>query len=126
EPEPRQQSASRQAPVRQAPVQQVAGFDYTVQRGDTVSALARQHGTTVAAIVSANGLPNGGWLILVGQNLFIPGSTPEVKTYTVESGDVLYRIARSNGVTVEAIAEANNLSNPDLILVGQQLEIPSS
>jgi LysM repeat protein len=48
---------------------------YTVVRGDTLSAIARRYGTTVSAIVAANGLKTT--TIYVGQRLRIPqGSQP--------------------------------------------------
>jgi LysM repeat protein len=47
------------------------GVWYVVRPGDTVSALALRYGTTVWAIVSANGLPNAN-RIYVGQRLRIP------------------------------------------------------
>lgn len=47
---------------------------YTVQRGDTLSAIARRFGTTVAAIAQENGLVNVN-LIYVGQVLRIPGGS---------------------------------------------------
>jgi len=46
-------------------------------------------------------------------------------TYTVKPGDTLYAIAVKYGTTVQAIAAANNISNPNLIRVGQVLVIPS-
>ena len=53
---------------------QVANADtYTVQAGDTVSAIAYQHGTTVAAIANLNSLDNPN-LIYVGDKLEIGGS----------------------------------------------------
>ena len=45
-------------------------------------------------------------------------------SYTVQSGDNLYRIARRFGTTFQAIAGANNISNPDSIRPGQVLVIP--
>ena len=45
-------------------------------------------------------------------------------TYTVEPGDTLYAIAVKYGTTVQAIAAANNISNPNSIQVGQVLVIP--
>lgn len=47
------------------------------------------------------------------------------KTYNVESGDVLWKIADDHNVTLEALIEANSISNPNLIRVGQVLEIPN-
>lgn len=44
--------------------------------------------------------------------------------YTVQPGDTLNAIARRFGSSVQAIAQANNIVNPNLIYVGQQLIIP--
>ncbi|MDN5301306.1 MAG: hypothetical protein PWQ60_820 [Thermoanaerobacteraceae bacterium] len=44
--------------------------------------------------------------------------------YLVRSGDTLSAIAERFGTTVEAIMEANNLANPDIIFAGQVLLIP--
>ncbi len=44
--------------------------------------------------------------------------------HVVQRGESLYGIARQYGVTVLAIAQANNISNPNLIYVGQVLKIP--
>ncbi|MES2116807.1 MAG: LysM domain-containing protein [Pseudomonadota bacterium] len=46
------------------------------------------------------------------------------KQYTVQKGDSLTAIARDNGVTPRELAQANGISNPDFIKVGQQLRIP--
>lgn len=48
---------------------------------------------------------------------------PELITYTVVSGDTLSAIAGQYGTTVDALVERNSISNPDLIYVGQVLEI---
>ncbi|MEZ4643922.1 MAG: LysM domain-containing protein [Chloroflexota bacterium] len=44
--------------------------------------------------------------------------------YTVESGDTLGKIASRYGVTVADLARINNISNIDVIEVGQQIIIP--
>jgi polysaccharide deacetylase family sporulation protein PdaB len=46
------------------------------------------------------------------------------KKYTVKAGDTLYSIAKKHGVTVAALAKANNITNYNLIRVGQVLVIP--
>lgn len=46
------------------------------------------------------------------------------ETYTVQPGDTLGKIAAMYGTTVDAIVQANNLADPNLISVGQQLTIP--
>jgi LysM repeat protein len=44
--------------------------------------------------------------------------------YIVHAGDTLARIAARYGVTVQAIAQANRITNINLIRVGQRLVIP--
>jgi LysM repeat protein len=45
--------------------------------------------------------------------------------YTVKSGDSLSAIAIKYGTTYQELAKYNNISNPNLIKVGQQIKIPS-
>jgi LysM repeat protein len=45
--------------------------------------------------------------------------------HTVQRGDTLYRIAVRYGVSMDAIAEANGITNRSRILAGQQLVIPN-
>lgn len=44
-------------------------------------------------------------------------------TYVVKSGDTLTKIARKYETTYQKIASDNNISNPNLIMVGQKLKI---
>ena len=46
------------------------------------------------------------------------------KTYTVASGDMLWKIAKQFNVTVDALVKLNQLSNPNLIVEGQVLLLP--
>ena len=48
------------------------------------------------------------------------------QTYTVRSGDTLFRIAQRFGTTTTELAELNGITNPRLIYSGQVLNIPSS
>ena len=45
-------------------------------------------------------------------------------TVTVEQGDTLSELADQFGSSVEAIMKANNLTNPDMIRIGQELVMP--
>lgn len=47
-------------------------------------------------------------------------------TYTVKAGDTLYKISKMYHTSVQAIATLNNITNPNLIIVGQKLKIPSN
>lgn len=46
------------------------------------------------------------------------------KKYVVVKGDTLSKLALENGTTVDFLAKANDIENPDLILVDQELYIP--
>ncbi len=102
---------------------------YIVRRGDTLSAIAFSQGTTVAALVRANGLLNPN-LIFVGQRLVIPRPTlivpsPRATFYAVQAGETLSSIAAKFGVSPTAILIANNLRNASMIFTGQVLIIPA-
>jgi len=47
-------------------------------------------------------------------------------SYVVKSGDTLSTVAKAQDTTVAALIEANDISNPDRIYVGQELIIPGS
>jgi LysM repeat protein len=49
---------------------------------------------------------------------------PSGETYTVQRGDTLFTIAQRLGTTVSALQEANNISDPNRISVGQVLIVP--
>lgn len=55
-------------------------------------------------------------------SLILVGSA-NADTYVVKSGDTLYKIGKSFGVSYETIAEDNGITNPNLILVGQRLQV---
>ncbi len=46
------------------------------------------------------------------------------KSYTVASGDMLWKIAKQFNVSVDALVKINQLSNPNLIVEGQVLLLP--
>lgn len=130
------------APLQPTAAQGDGQTTHVVQAGENLYRISLRYGTSIQAIVAANGIvdPN---VIFVGQTLVIPdGSAPPVTpppsdpppsdpppptsgtTYTVQRGDILGRIANQFNTTVAAIAAANNLTNVNLIFVGQVLVIP--
>ena len=46
--------------------------------------------------------------------------------YQVQAGDTLYSIATRFGVTVKALVEANQITDPNALRVGQELRIPGA
>lgn len=125
-----------------------SGQTVTVARGDTLSGLASRHGTTVAALKQVNGLSRD--TIVVGQTLRLPAgsdnagsvrsSTPTSSTrstspsatpssgrsYTVKAGDTPGAIARQFGISSQQLMQANGITDPRRLVVGQQLAIPGS
>ncbi|SJM48239.1 Cell wall-associated hydrolase [Pediococcus acidilactici] len=106
-----------------------------VQKNDTVWALSQKYGVSIKSIESLNNINQNSHLIFVGQEINIPEkNNAEPKTsvsdkvkadsVTVKSGDSLSVIAQRYGVSVNALMQANHLTS-SLILVGQQLNIPS-
>ena len=53
-----------------------------------------------------------------------PSTPDDVVVHTVARGETMFRIANQYGVTVNAIAQANQIADPTLIYAGQELIIP--
>jgi LysM repeat protein len=120
-----------------APAAAATTGTHTVASGETVSAIAKRYGTTVQAVVAANGLDSRAF-IRVGQTLSVPGAsgaaaataTPapasRAGSHTVASGETVSAIAQRYGTTVAAIASANGLDSRAFIRVGQTLTVPGA
>jgi len=52
-------------------------------------------------------------------------NTQTMTVYTVKPGDTLSQIAERYGVTTSTLTNANNISNPNFILEGQTIKIPT-
>jgi LysM repeat protein len=110
----------------------MADLTYVVVEGDTLTGIARRHGTSEQAVAELNRLPNP-HLVRIGRQLQIPAAAPApappapaVTTYVVVEGDTLTGIARRHGTSEQAIAELNRLPNPHLVRIGRQLQIPAA
>ena len=114
-------------PVVTAPAES-STVAYTVKSGDTLSAIAKEYGTTVNEIASLNNISNPD-LIYVGQYLLIPTtsnanvSISTTYTYTVKNGDTLSGIANEFGTTYQKLAEINGIADPNKIYAGQVIKI---
>ena len=99
---------------------------YTVKKGDTLSSIAKAHGTTWQKLKSLNGLKNAN-VITVGQKLKVPAKQSESTiTYTVKKGDTLSGIASKYGTTWQKLKSLNGIKNANLLSVGQKLKVPAS
>lgn len=108
-------SSNQTAQNSSSPGNAQTSITHTVRRGDTLSKLASQYGTTVSAIQQANGL--NGTRIGRGQRLKIPSGRI---THTVRRGENLGMLAQRYGTTVQNIRSANNLRS-NTIYPGQKL-----
>ena len=100
---------------------------YVVQSGDYLFGIARRQGVTIGDLLAANGLTLTS-VIHPGQRLAIPAATANSSsgsgTYTVQSGDYLFGIARGQDVTIGDLLAANGLTLTSVIHPGQRLAIP--
>lgn len=102
---------------------------YRVRQGDTLWSISERflgYGPRYNEIMSLNGLTND--MIYPGQILHISiDESVSPETYTVKSGDTLWKIAREmlgDGKRYTEIMKLNNLATGDL-RVGQTLNLPS-
>ncbi len=122
--------------------------EYIVSSGDNLFRIALNNNVSLDALLNANDLSQGS-IIQPGDRLVIPGceegaedtledtiveatatdsgtALPDsLVEHTVSSGDTLSTIAQQYGVTIADIIEANDLTNPDRLSIGQTLLIPN-
>ena len=110
---------------------------YRVRAGDTVSEIAERTGTSVRAVLAANGLGPDGF-IRTGQVLTLPAlPRPSATTaarnghtqarpvvHIVRRGDTAWEIAHRYGVSLAALLRANGLTTRSLIRPGRKLILP--
>lgn len=99
---------------------------YIVRPGDSLYRIGRAYGIGWVQIAEANGLVNPNQ-IYVGQTLKIPVSAPGPApqfTHVVQRGETLFLISLRYGIPWPTIAQANEISSPYVIYVGQTLVIP--
>lgn len=120
---------------------------YTVKKGDSLWKIAQTEKISVGELAQANNLTKNS-VLQIGQQLQIPAAQTETMpatasvfpttadaaapavsmdtgaSYTVKSGDSLWKLARQNNTTIAAIKQANNLTS-DSLKIGQKLQIPA-
>lgn len=113
-------------------------ISYVVQSGDSLFSIAEEFGVDLYLLMVWNGLSDQDQL-QINQEILIPDPESELPTatelpstllpgqqieYQVQPGDTLETIASLFNSTAEAIAEANEIEDPNSINIGQILLIP--
>ena len=102
------------------PMNNDASSTYIVKNGDTLYKIAQTYNTTVDELKRLNNLISN--VLSIGQVLNLPSSNVESLTYTVKSGDSLYKIAQTYNTTVDELKRLNNLTS-NLLSIGQVLRL---
>jgi membrane-bound lytic murein transglycosylase D len=109
---------------------------HRVQRGETISEIADEYGVTQRELLAWNQLDSRG-RIRAGQRLRVsaadvarsvavqqPARSGQAKTHLVRRGDTLKGLAKRYGVSIQALREANGLSERETLKTGISLRIP--
>ena len=133
-------SVSTTIPTAFQPAQPAAPAEYTIARGDTISAIAGRFGLNTGEILKLNNL-QANTIIYPGQKIKLSGSAaapaapaPAVApaapstagggaTYTVKPGDTLGAIAAKHKVSLADVFAWNNLNMRSIIHPGQKVKV---
>ncbi len=114
-----------------SPVHADAPTSHTVAWGETLYSIARLYGITPQAIANVNDFSVNRW-VYAGERLAIPSSASKSEAmpatngyYTVAAADTLASVSSRFGVSVDALASANDLPPNAYVYVGARLKISS-
>ncbi|WP_165006158.1 MULTISPECIES: LysM peptidoglycan-binding domain-containing protein [unclassified Enterococcus] len=97
---------------------------YTVKAGESVWSVANKNGITMDQLIEWNNIKNN--FIYPGQQVIVKKGNTQgqaaagAKTYTVKSGESVWSVADSHGITMDQLIEWNNIKN-NFIYPGQTL-----
>jgi LysM repeat protein len=104
---------------------------HVVRPGDSVASIARRYGVSADQLRAANGIVgdkiyNGGRILLAPRNTTPLPATPASGTHVVRAGETLAAIAGRYRTTASALASSNGIKNPNRIVIGRSLQVPST
>lgn len=103
------------------------GLVHTVQAGESLGEIALRYEVTLSTLVEVNDLSDANQLAL-GQKIFVPGVTPlegeSPRVHTVLAGETLSSIAEFYQVPLSVLRSANNLTDGEDLVEGQELNVP--
>ncbi len=99
---------------------------YNVKKGDTLSAIAYKHQTSVSKIRKANGMKKGD-ILKLGKALNIPGKQYRLQKtstkHTITTGDTLSAIAVKYGTSVSKLRKLNGMKKGQTLKLGRVLNV---
>ena len=111
-------------------------FVHQVKEGDTLLGIAVKYGSSVKNIQAANPGLDSDDALVIDQTVAVPivfleanpavtpNDTEEVVYHTIKSGEFPLSIATQYDIPVEILLSANEISDPTLLQIGQELLIP--
>ena len=110
----------------------VGPLSVLVEVGDSLSKIAKRYDTTTEILAAINGICDVNQ-IYVGQKILLAAAGSETDdgvdpepisvTVIVEAGDSLSKIAKQYDTTVDDLMVANDITDPNLVFVGQELVV---
>jgi LysM repeat protein len=100
---------------------------HKVTKGETLWSISKQYNISLEPILALNNIKDKNTLS-IGQIIKISQNNLPAADYTmhvVKKGDTLWTIAQRYNLTVNSILANNNISNSELISIGQEMKIPS-
>jgi len=96
---------------------------YVVRYGDTLTGIARSHGTSVQRLARMNHRRVNA-ILPAGTVLAVPGrGRARARTYRVRWGDTLSGIAARYGISVDTLARANHMRPSGILRAGRTLRV---
>lgn len=108
---------------------------HIVKEGESLYELSQKYNVPLAKLIDANPQLVDPNKLDVGAKIKVPtepvpvpgGSQPIIHKHTVKQGDTLWKLSKAWGVTLKEMIDANpQLKNPNALLVGEVVNIPSS
>jgi LysM repeat protein len=108
---------------------------HVVVRGDSLGKLAVKYGVTVTQLMALNGITDPDKIYL-GAKIIVDGSTRVLAvnlasdttdlTHLVTKGESLAKIASKYDTTISTLLAHNDIEDPNLIVIGQEITVPNA
>ncbi|NDI35202.1 LysM peptidoglycan-binding domain-containing protein [Chengkuizengella sediminis] len=99
---------------------------YTVKANDTLWIISQRFGINTQVLMDANPHVSNPNNLRIGQVIYLPNSSAR-SSYIVQANDTMWIISQRLGINTQVLIDANpQISNPNNLIIGQTIYIPSS